>query len=97
MFRLLKNRPDGGRVVRVCQRADRNADERRQLVGLPIDRRSAVWTEVGVDFAAACCVASELFRGSGDGNGVDRIKGADAKWRASPALAVKTMTGDDQF
>jgi hypothetical protein len=38
MFRLLKNRSDGGRAFWVCQRADRNADQRRQVVGSPIDR-----------------------------------------------------------
>jgi hypothetical protein len=50
-----------------------------------------------VDLAAACCIAGELFRCSGNGDGVDRIKRADAKWRAGSALAVKTMTGDNQF
>ncbi len=32
----------------------------------------------------------------GDGNSVDRIKGADPKWGAGSALAVKTMAGDNQ-
>jgi hypothetical protein len=38
MFRLFKNRSDGGREFWVRQRADRNADQRRQVVGSPIDR-----------------------------------------------------------
>jgi hypothetical protein len=49
-----------------------------------------------VDLAAACRIAGELFRSSRNGDDVDRIKGADAKWRAGSALAVKTMTGDNQ-
>jgi len=36
-------------------------------------------------------------RRTSNGDGVDRIKGAYAKWRAGSALAVKTMTGDNQF
>jgi hypothetical protein len=38
MFRLLENRSDRGRVFGVRQRADRNANQRGQVVGLPIDR-----------------------------------------------------------
>jgi hypothetical protein len=52
---------------------------------------------VGVDLPAACCIAGELFWSSKDGDGIDRIKGAYAKWRAGSPLAVKTMTGDNQF
>ena len=33
----------------------------------------------------------------GNGDGLDRVKRADAEWRAGPALAVEAMTGDDQF
>jgi hypothetical protein len=50
-----------------------------------------------VDLPAACCIAGKLFRSSRNGNGVDRIKGTYAKWRAGSALAVKTMTGDNRF
>ena len=35
-----------------------------------------------MDLPAACCFAGELFRSSRNGDGVDRIKGAYAKWRA---------------
>jgi hypothetical protein len=96
MFRLLKNRSGGGGIFRVCQRADCNADHRWQNVGLPIDRRTAVWTKVAVDLSAACSIAGELFRSSRNGDSVDRIKGAYAKRCAGPALAFKTMTGGDQ-
>jgi hypothetical protein len=97
MFRLLENRSGGGRVFWVCERADRNADHRRQDVGSPIDRRPAVGAKIAMDLPAACPIARELFRSSGNRDGVDGIKGADAKWRAGPALAVKTMTGGNQF
>src|SRR5437016_3085448 len=97
MFRLLKNRSDRGWVVWVCEGADGDADHRRQVVGLPIDRRPAVWAKVAVDLAAACGSAGELFRRSGHGDGVDRIKRADAEWRAASPLAVETMTGDNQL
>jgi hypothetical protein len=50
-----------------------------------------------VDLPAACGIAGELFRSSRNGDDVDRIKGAYAKWRAGSPLAVKTMTGDNQF
>jgi len=50
-----------------------------------------------VNLPATGCIPRELFRGSGNGDGVDRIEGADAKWRAGSALAVETMTGDNQF
>ena len=49
-----------------------------------------------MDLAAACRIADEPFRGSGDDNSVDRIKGADAEWRAGSALTVETMAGDNQ-
>src|ERR1700722_13033155 len=97
MFRLLKNRSEGSRVFWICQRANGNANQRRQALGLPVDRRPAVWTKVAVNLAAACSIAGELFRSAGDGDCVDRIKGADAKWSAGSPLAVETMTGDDQF
>jgi len=42
-----------------------------------------------VDLAAACRVARELFRSAGNGDGFNRIKRADAKWRAGSALAIK--------
>jgi len=32
-----------------------------------------------------------------NGDGVDRIEGAYAKWRAGSPLAIKTMTDDNQF
>src|ERR1700722_15635445 len=97
MFRLLKNRSEGSGVFWICQRAHGNANQRRQAVGLPVDRRSAVWTKVGVNLAAARCIAGELFRSARDGDRVDWIKGADAKWSAGSPLAFKTMTGDNQF
>jgi len=50
-----------------------------------------------VDLAAACRIAAVLFRSSGNDDGVGRIKGAYAKWRAGSPLAVKTMTGGNQF
>jgi len=50
-----------------------------------------------VDLPTACCIAREFFRNSRNGDSVDRIKGADAEWRAGSALAVETMTGDNQF
>jgi hypothetical protein len=37
MFRLLENRSDGGWGLWVCQRADGNADQRGQILGLPVD------------------------------------------------------------
>jgi hypothetical protein len=50
-----------------------------------------------VDLPAACCIAGEFFLISRDHDGVDRIEGAYAKWRAGSPLALKTMTGDNQF
>jgi hypothetical protein len=50
-----------------------------------------------MDLAAACRIAGELFWSSRNGDDVARIKGAYAKWRAGSALAVKTMTGDNQL
>src|SRR5664279_2927412 len=50
-----------------------------------------------MNLPAACRIAGELFRGSGNDDEVDRIESADAKWRAGSSLAVKTMTGDNQF
>jgi hypothetical protein len=51
---------------------------------------------MAVDLAAACCIARVLFRRSRNDDVVDRIKGADAKWRAGSPLAIETMTGDNQ-
>jgi hypothetical protein len=96
MFRLLENRPDGRRLFRVGQRPDGNADHRRKPVGLPVDRRAAVWTKIGVDLPATGRIAGELFRCSGNGDSISRIEGADAEWRAGSALAIKTVTGDNQ-
>ena len=97
MFRLVKNRSDGRHVFWIYQRADRNADHRRQVVGLPADRRPAVWAKIGVDLPAACRITSELFWRSGDGDSANRIKDDYTKWRAGSPLAFKTMAGDANF
>jgi hypothetical protein len=52
---------------------------------------------MAVHLAAACAIAAELFRRSRNGDGVGRVEGADAEWRAGSPLAVEAMTGDNQF
>jgi len=49
-----------------------------------------------VHLAAACRIAGELFRCSGNGDGISRIEGADAEGRSGSALAVEAMAGDNQ-
>ena len=97
VFRPLENRPERGRVFRIRQRTECNADHRRQGVGLPVDRRPAVRTKVAADLSPARPIARKFFWRAGNANGVGRIKRADAKWRAGPSLTVETMTGDNQL
>src|SRR5271154_5809957 len=97
MFRLLKNRSDGGRGFWVCKRADGNTDQRRQIVGFPIDRRPAIWTKIAMDLPAASGVADELFWSSRDGDDLGGIKSAYPEWRAGSSLAVDAVTGDNQL
>jgi hypothetical protein len=50
-----------------------------------------------VHLSAACPIARELFPRPGNADGLGRIKGTDAEWRAGPPLAVEAVTGDNQF
>jgi hypothetical protein len=54
MFRLFEDGSRGSRVLRVRQRADSNADEPWQVVGLPKDRRSTIRAKKVVNLPAAC-------------------------------------------
>jgi hypothetical protein len=54
MFRLFEDGSRGSRVLRVRQRADSNAHEPWQVVGLPKDRRSTFRAKKVVNVPAAC-------------------------------------------
>src|SRR5437899_118173 len=92
MLRLLEDRPRGGRIVRVCDRADRNADQRLKNVRFPEDRRAAIRTEIAVHLAAAGAGAGELFCGAGDGDGLGGIERADTERRTGAPLARDAVT-----
>ena len=94
-LRPFENRKRRGRRIRVRQGAQSDADHRRQVFSLPIDRRAAIWTEEGVDLPAAVRHADEFFRSARNGDGVGGEKRPDAERRSGSPLAIQTMTRDD--
>src|SRR5689334_24817254 len=97
MLRPLEDRKGGSRQGGVAERANRDADQRRHGVGLPIDRRAADWTKIASHLAAAIGDANELRRRSRDLDAVNRMENADAEWRTGSSLAVETVTRDNQL
>ena len=95
MFRLLKDRDDGGWIVRVCHRADGNADHCGQIGDFPVDGRAALRTKIVMDFPAAGGSVRKLFGVARDADDISGVIGADTERRAGPALAVDAVTGND--
>src|SRR5215218_1054386 len=96
MFRLFENRLDRSWEIWSRDRADGNADHRRQIVGLPVDRRTALGAKMAADLTAACGCPDVLLRRSRDRDALRRIERTDAERRARSTLAVDAMTGDDE-
>jgi hypothetical protein len=97
MLRPLEYRKGGSRKAGVAERANRDADERWQDVGLPIDRRAACWTKIASHLTAAIADANELRSRSRDLDGVNRMENAEAEWRTGSSLAGETVTRDNQL
>src|SRR5206468_7195834 len=74
MLRPLEYRKGGSRKAGVTECANRDAHERRQDVGLPVNRRAACWTKIASHFAAAIAGANELRSRSRDLDGVNRME-----------------------
>src|SRR6478735_3177261 len=96
MFRLFENRLDRSWEIWNCDRANGHADHRRQIVRLPIDRRTALRAKIAADLAAACGCPDVFLRRPRDRDGLRRIERADTERRARSTLAVDAMTGDDE-
>jgi hypothetical protein len=97
MLRPLEYRKGGSRKAGVAERAYRDADERWQDVGLPIDRRAACWTKIASHLTAAIADVNELRSRSRDVDRVNRMENAEAERRTGSSLAGETVTRDNQL
>lgn len=96
MLRLLEDRSDRRRILRIRQGADRNTDQRGKVVGFPVDGRAAVRTKIGMDLSAARSGAGELLRTSRHGDDIGGVESPDPERCAGSPLAVDAVAGNDQ-